>query len=158
MKKAAVVRLIVAAGLFLGWIGYLVYLVFTASKPTVLSRPQFLVADFVVIGQVKSLDDPVEVREVFREDRPHAPKVGASIRVTNLAECRRPARGDEPVETIPKDFQKAGLYILPLRPGRKEDEFSVVEIPYSSGAYKTGVPRIYPLTDETRAQLKQVLP
>ena len=49
--RPAVVRLLVAALLFAGWLGYLIYLVATtprtpAGAPLVLSRPQILVSDF----------------------------------------------------------------------------------------------------------------
>jgi hypothetical protein len=46
-------RLAVSAILFAGWIGYLTYLVATSGETTVLSRPQFLVADLYVIADVK---------------------------------------------------------------------------------------------------------
>ncbi len=39
-------RLILAAALFVAWIGMLAILAATTTRPVVLSRPQFLVSDF----------------------------------------------------------------------------------------------------------------
>ena len=51
--KFAAVRLAVAAVLFVGWIGYLGFLVRTTRHPIVLSRPQFLVSQKDVIATYK---------------------------------------------------------------------------------------------------------
>jgi hypothetical protein len=47
------VRLAVCAALFVAWIGYLVYLAVTTTRPVILSRPQFLAADLYVIVTVE---------------------------------------------------------------------------------------------------------
>ncbi len=65
MKRARV-RLAVTASLFLAWIGYLVYLAATATRPVVLSRPQFLAADLYVIAELRdgaAVPDPTVVAE-----------------------------------------------------------------------------------------------
>jgi hypothetical protein len=51
MKRSAW-RLAVAAVLFTAWIGYLAFLARTTTRPTVLDRPQFLVADLYVVADV----------------------------------------------------------------------------------------------------------
>jgi hypothetical protein len=103
MKRPSVALLAVAAGLFAAWIGYLAFLALTASHPTVLSRPQFLVADLWVIAEVDGPEGPVTVREVVYAAPPvraTAPKEGVPIEVKDLAECK-------------KDWTGRGRYILP---------------------------------------------
>jgi hypothetical protein len=46
-------RLALAAALFAVWIGYLAYLAATTTRPVVLRRPQFLVADAYVIAEIR---------------------------------------------------------------------------------------------------------
>src|SRR5262245_4359892 len=45
-------RLTLAGGLFAVWIAYLAYLAATTTHHTVLSRPQFLVADLYVVADL----------------------------------------------------------------------------------------------------------
>jgi hypothetical protein len=51
--KAAKVRLIITAVLFLAWVGYLVFLAATTTRPVVLSRPQFLAADLYLVAELQ---------------------------------------------------------------------------------------------------------
>ena len=140
MKKIAIIRLAVAAVLFAGWIGWLVYLAATASRPVVLSRPQVLAADVVVIAEVEDPKKPVVVKEVRT---PKAPLMkDEKLSVAGLDES---------------DWKGPGLYILPLsgvagQPGR----YAVAPIPPSPGYDKSGPPRVYPATEETLTQLRQI--
>src|SRR5436309_107611 len=98
--KPAVRRLVLAAALFLAWMGWLVYLVASmksavppgAPAPIVLSRPQFLVSSLDVIATVAAINtDPAEVtvREVAWPKGEEAKAlVGQKIKVSRLPECR----------------------------------------------------------------------
>jgi len=142
MKKTAVVRLVVAATLFAGWIGWLVYLATTKNRPVVLSRPQLLISDLDVIAQVDDPKEKVVVKEVYAwRQKGDPPAVGTALEVTNLDKC------------LPPDWKGPGLYILPLR--KAGDHYEVAPIPPSPG-FSGLPPRIYPRTDETFAQLKEI--
>jgi hypothetical protein len=117
----AVLRLVVTALLFLGWIGYLGYLVLTLptgphKEPLLLSRPQFLLSELDVVARVDSLTGPVVVEQVvYPAGGPAQSLVGATIVVTNLRECRPlPLHFEE--QRMPDDFTGPGRYILALRP------------------------------------------
>jgi hypothetical protein len=134
-----------AVALLVAWVGYLAYLALTASHPTVLSRPQFLVADVWVIAHVDSPDQPVKVIEVvYARPGGEGEKVdaGATLDPVNLCQCKDGWKGE-------------GRYILPLT-WHKPIGYLVTPIPHSPG-YPPGrdLPpcRIYPDTPETRAQL-----
>jgi len=149
--KSGRLPLLLATVLFAGWMGWLAYLVISmkatlppgATRPVVLSRPQFLVSNLDVIAEVPAYDrDPVEVtvREV------HWPKekqnlVGKKINVSRLPECR-------------DDWVAPGEYILALMP-LGETGYQVVRVPQSPG-FPSGRPRIYPVTPQTRRQLQEV--
>ena len=151
--KPATLRLILAAVLFAAWIGWLAYQVFSmksslppgAARPVVLSRPQFLVSSLDVIADVDEIDtDPAEVtvREVSWPERKEAQDlVGKKIKVSRLSECR-------------EDWIGPGEYILPLMPFG-EKGYQVVALPRSPG-FPSGRPRIYPLTPQTRRQLREI--
>src|SRR5438105_4982981 len=120
--KAARLRLLLAALLFFAWIGWLAYLAakVTLEPPLVLSRPQFLVSNLDVIGQIEQIPDhddqltPVKIVEVHY---PPGEKVleGKTIQVAALAGCR-------------KDWKGAGSYILPLV--RSGDKYFVATVPH----------------------------
>jgi hypothetical protein len=141
------VLLAVAAGLFAAWIGYLAFLALTTSHPVVLSRPQFLVADFWVTARVDDLNGPVQVGEVMyvrEEKKDQAPAEAATIDVRNLSDCKRAWTGP-------------GQYILPLV--RRGGSYAVSAIPRSPGyepldlRHKGDEYRIYPDTPRTRAEV-----
>ncbi len=134
------VLLLAVAVLFVGWIGYLAYLALTTRNPIVLSRPQLLAADVVVLGRVDALDGPVVVEKVVRAAKPEqAPAEGKPVEIRNLSECK-------------DDWGGAGRYLLPLtaEPGGKG--YRVTAIPRSPG-YFGGSPRIYRATPRTEAQI-----
>ena len=154
-------RLLLASVLFASWIGYLVYLWATASHPIVLSRPQFLVADLVVIARV---EDPASKTAVVEEviappTKGKAPAVGATIGVENLDLCNRLVDGAAK-ESAPPGWTRPGLYILPLRAAKNGEGFEVAPVPPSPGFPRDDAapPRIYPKTDQTLAQLKRIEP
>jgi len=143
------VFLALTAALFAGWMIYLLQLALRHQDPIVVSRPQILVAEVIVVARVEDPEKPeVEVEEVFDPTNGYkgpALKRGKSIRVSNLATCDGLQPGSQ-------------SYILPLEfdgdPG-----FSVVPIPRSPGydPISKRPPRIYLDGDETRHQVEHIL-
>jgi hypothetical protein len=147
--KSATLRFVLAFGVFLAWLGYLLNLAVSTAHPVVLYEPQFLVSSLDVIATIPAIkagDNEVTVREVHW---PEAEKglVGKSIKVTNLDQCKSDYRGADE------------LYILPLIADGK-DTYRVAPLPRSPGfagsASRAGRPRIYPVTPETRLKLDQI--
>ena len=136
--KPAAWRLVAAAVLFAGWIGYLGYLVAATRNPIVLSRPQFLVSGLDVIATRKG-DDRFLVDEVLYPAAKNDEWRGKTIMVRNLkaSQVYSARTGDEPV---PPD--EGRQYLLPLD-AEEGVNVRVVPTPPSPG-YKTGRPRIYP--------------
>ncbi len=145
-------KLVLAAVLFVAWIGWLVYLVpasawvypFQPERPIVLSRPQFLVSNLDVIAEIekKNVNPPeISVRDVpWPNDEQTKKLIGTKIRVTNLSSC--------------DGWTQPGEYIVPLMAGSK-GEYQIVPIPPSPG-YHLGKAQIYPSTPETRGQLQHI--
>jgi hypothetical protein len=150
---SAKLRVLVAALLFVSWIGYLAYLVATTRDTIVLSRPQFLVSNLYVIGKVTGdAEHPVgslQVEEVpwSADDKDREQLVGATIPVKRLEQCQK-ANG----------WKGAGSYILPLMKFG-EGNYWLTETPPSPGfqgreEYRL---RIYPVTEQTRRQLQHLI-
>ncbi len=143
---------ILAAGLFLAWIGWLAYLAITAARPVVLSRPQFLVSDLDVIAQVEETktgpNQKATVKEVYWPLRDRPISVDQTILVTNLEACT--------------GWQGPGRYILALHHGTEGNEVVAPGkspgFPPASPEFGQTVarPRIYPVTDETIRQLEAI--
>ena len=145
-------RLLVAACLFIGWIGYLAYLVAITRHPVILSRPQFLVADVYVLAELDgSQDSPnrtIRVRKVYwpKED---ADLEGKEITVDYLDKCGKD-----------NGWIGTGNYIVPLTK-KSADGYALTEIPLSPGFYpdiKTpNFLRIYPATEQAQEQLMRLI-
>jgi hypothetical protein len=160
--KGRLILVVLLAGLFLGWIGYLAFLAYNNRDAIVLSRQQLLAADLDVVANVESLDKPVMVCEVLWPKKPEMERyVGRSVLVANLKVCKVGPKEKD-------DWKESGLYILPLVVKRsgEEEKFEVAQpgprIPGYDPAFDQGqkalhAPRIYPATPETVAQLSQVL-
>lgn len=124
-------RLTVAVLLFLGWIGYLGYLVATTRDPVVLSRSQLLVSDLVVLAEVQgSVEAPqprVKVIEVpfarVKEDRQLA---GNELLLSDL-----------PDSSTAQGWAGPGTYLLPLRRREilKKVRYEVASLPPTPGFY-----------------------
>jgi hypothetical protein len=140
--KWPTVRLVVATALFIAWLGWLSFLVLTASHPVVLSRPQLLVSNLVVVAQIdaaQAAEPKVAIKKVSWPDDERASALGGkTIIVTNLAEA--------------DGWTGPGAYILPLGTDW-QGHFTVISTPPSPGFPKVGKPRIYAATAETLAQL-----
>lgn len=138
-------RVVVSACLFLGWIGFLLFLVIDSPKIH-LAKPQFLIAPLYVVADIREekgkADPDVVIDEVVwsaePEDRERAAK---SLRIPNLAAC-----GDK------QGFRGAGKYLLPLVKQKTAEaaEFQVAPLP-------TAGLRIYPWTPETRQQVDRII-
>jgi hypothetical protein len=157
--KPAVLRLLVTAVLFAGWIGYLAYQVFTrprtsTGQPLVLSHPQILESKIDIVGDINE-EREVTVREVLYPSN-GVLQEGDKITGANLDESRAP-RGPAPP---PPDFTGPGTYLLPLK--RSADgHYEVVPIPASPGytppdRQPAGPPRIYPASKEALAQYRHI--
>ena len=149
--KPAVGFLVLSAVLFLGWIGWLAYLVATARPPVVLSRPQFLASTLDVIGRVDARPDgrpnpEVSVREVrWPQEGPEKALAGTTVTVHDLPEH---AEGG---------WAGPDSYILPLVKDGKD--YRVARIPHSPGFEadtQAARARIYRETPQTLCQLEEV--
>ena len=82
------IALAVTVTAFFLWIGYLAFLASTASRPSVLSRPQILVSNLIVIAQLSGSqhpDPPAIVLEVpWAGDKAAQPRLKDKITVSNL--------------------------------------------------------------------------
>lgn len=136
--KPAALRLVLAVLLFAGWVGYLAYLAATTRNPIVLSRPQFLVSQMDVIARIEA-PPQATVEEIHWPDKTDL-KPGDVLTVTNLADCQ--------------GWAGPGSYILAL--SRDGKDYRVAPTPPSPGYDRSGPPRIYPLTKETRHQLDSI--
>jgi hypothetical protein len=144
------IRLVLAAALFAGWLGYLLVLVVTLPAspnklPIVLSRPQILVSQVDVVGTLNAKDGTVDVQEVLYPLDAKKPAKGDEIKVTNLDEVRPPLT----------EQASWGRCLLPLQTSDNGMTYRVVHIPPSPG-YTRGDARIYPATDETLAEYREI--
>jgi hypothetical protein len=142
---------ILTAGLFLAWIGWLAYLAITATRPVVLSRPQFLVSNLDVTALIEESkagsNREVAIEQVYWSHEGIAIPRGQKIVITNLETCN--------------GWQGPGLYILPLHHGPEGDQ---VVAPGKSPGFppaspefpSASRPRIYPVTPETLRQLESI--
>jgi hypothetical protein len=161
--KPAAVRLLLTGVLFLGWLGYLAFQVWTrpltaAGQPLVVSHPQVLVSELDVVAQVPSDDSPTEVtvEKVLYDGRGAGVQPGDKLRVSNIGACHPPGRGPDRV-TPPPDWSGPGRYLLPLV--KRKDGYEVAPIPPSPGYTPeegAGPPRLYPATAQTEAQYRQI--
>jgi hypothetical protein len=166
--RPVVLRFVAVAVLFAVWIAYLAYLVWKLPQSPndllpILSRPQFLVSDFDVVGTIEDKDGTVKVSEVLYSADPSAgPQVNATIKVTNLARAQTLVKVAKDSEERWEERKPAALEnlplgpcLLPLRRGAAADTYEVVPLPPSPGTRFLS-PRIYPATAETLAQYKQI--
>src|SRR5205807_963299 len=101
-------RLVVSAALFAAWIGFLVYLVVRTREPVILSRPQLVVADVVVVAALEEKDGRpgplIHVKKVaWHKTGDDAKLADQQLTVAGLADCGRR-----------HGWRGAGDYIVPL--------------------------------------------
>lgn len=145
--RMARLRLMLAALAFSAWIGWLAYLAATATRPTVLSRPQILLAPTDVLADVKAgTDGPeaeVTIQQVYWPTGDPEQLQGKKITVVDLPRI------------APDGWTGPGQYLLPL--ARIDDKtYRVVAVPPSPG-YQKGQHLIYRITDHNRRQVTSQL-
>ena len=141
--------------LFVGWLAYLILLglshhpPWTQEHPTVISRPQILVSQLIVVAHLDGEGAPKEELKVTQVLFSTVDKAGINegetIRVPNLPSCT-------------KNWSGAGEYLVPLEMGN-ENGYVVTSIPRSPGFNVLGShaqPLIYRWTQEIEEQFQQV--
>jgi hypothetical protein len=140
--KPAAVRLAIAAALFIGWIGYLGYLVVATRGAVVLSRPQILAADVVVVGTVEEDRKSVWVQDVLWPDSMKESLRDQTIAVDDLDKSQTwegsPPWVGSAWKWKPGEVKERDVFLLPLTgPSRTGDgerlKFHVTAIPLSPG-------------------------
>lgn len=140
-------RLVAAAALFLGWIGWLGYAAATKSRGPVVSRAQAAVATHAVVAGVRS---------------PAGGKPSARATVSEvLAGTGLTAPGEIEVANLPEahGFDGDGDYLLLLRSDPVTGGFVVVGQQRSPGYELAGAgqPHIYRWSDDVRGQVNKLL-
>jgi hypothetical protein len=131
--------LIISAGAFAVWIGYLGYLAATTRRPIVLSQPQFLISEFDISAEVTDADKPAKVTKIFHAASPEQENL-EEVLVQGLKDC--------------DGWTGPGNYLLPLV-HIAGNAFQVAGIPRSPGSGDPK-PRIYPDTPKTREQMELI--
>jgi hypothetical protein len=141
---------------FAAWISYLFLLTRQVERPSiVLSRPQFLVAETVVIAHVESKKDPVTVLQVIAAGGTRI-QPGDMVQLANLRDSLHTWMTEDKTAEwdLPNDF------IVPLRDVEKSAQDGVqwtaqiVPLPTSPGL-PHGT-RIYPKTSSTMEQVQAI--
>lgn len=149
------IRLAVTALAFVAWIGYLIYLTQMADRPSiVLSRPQFLYAECVVIARVDRKEGPATVTRVVSCPNPKV-QPGVTIDVKSLRDSFRKRLG----EATGSEWDVRNDFIIPLQnlvEDKKAGKWAgeVVPLPPSPGLPRGTL--IYPVTPDTLEQLHTI--
>jgi hypothetical protein len=145
-------RLALAAGLFIAWIGWLVYVVLQSRDPVILSRPQFLVADLYVTALLTADGDApsetVTIADVLWAAGREKPDEAKQIKVAKLSKC-----------ALKQGWQGEGVYLLPLSETKQSHIYNLTSIPPSPG-YGAKEPenlRIYLDTEDARRQVNAMI-
>lgn len=121
------IRLLVAAGLFAGWLGWLAYLATYKTHPIVVSRSQVMASSNFVVAEVRldpETGEPAREVRVIDDLRPLGESLkGREIRVANLKDARI-AGGN--------GFQGGTEYLLPLT-RRADADFRLTPPPRAPG-------------------------
>jgi len=142
-------RLALAAGVFVAWIGYLTFLVATTRHPVILSRPQFLTAQLYVTARLTGdADKPaanITVEEtLWAANEKHNLPRGTELQV-NLDDVG-PEQG----------WDGEGVYVLPLRATALPGTYFLPPVPRSPG-FGGGKARIYPATADALQQVRDLI-
>jgi hypothetical protein len=150
MRERARIRLIIAAALFVGWLGWLTYLAATGTQPIILSRPQLLMANAVVraelTGSDDAPDDHITVQEVLSGSKEQLE--GATLEIESLSTCGR-AEG----------WTGPGIYLLAL--SKSGNTYRIAQVPPVSLGYDPKHDpkplRIYPYGDRLKEHALEIL-
>lgn len=158
--KPSVLAFAFPLALFAAWMGYLGWLVANRplqapGYPLVLSQPQILTSPIDIIGEIEDAEEgmpaSVKVVEVLFGE---GPQIGDTIQVDGVFDCRPVKRGEH---EVPKDWNGAGLYLVPLGPlDKKTGRYEVAPVPLSPGFREPGLRRIYRDSHEIRAQYAKI--
>jgi hypothetical protein len=150
-------RLMVAAALFLGWIGYLFFLMINSRDPVILSRPQFQVANLHVVAVLTGGDFPdgtITIKEVLEAPEVADEKLqGQKVSVKDLEEKVEENKQDRAIT----GWRGPGEYLLPLL--KLKDGLRLAPIPLSPGYRPFQAAerlRIYPATPQAMRQREQI--
>jgi len=144
------VRLIVAAVLFVGWLGWLSIAAITKSRAPTVSRAQAAVATVPVVAKLKTGENgkPETTATVVERIKEDGPAVGTEIVVTNLSEAT--------------GFSGPGPYLLLLTSVKSDGQsnYLLVGQQRSPGTDLTdvGPPKIYPWSEDVRKQVVRLFP
>lgn len=145
-------RVIVAACLFVAWLGFLLYLVIDARR-IVLSKPQFLVAQAYVVVEANAgtrgdlhPSERVTVKKVLWSARTlHPDLTDQDIDLPDLAEC-----------TKEHGYQGERQYLLPLI--KSATGWKIAPLPRFTNYPGPQTPtRIYAWTADTEAQVEELI-
>ncbi len=153
MKRPRI-RLVVAATIFVAWLGWLAYLAITQANPMVVSRSQIMAATNFVVAEVTVDPEtglPERTVKVVEDLRPGVQPLAGNLLVVNLREARIPKA---------KEFKSGVRYLLPLTaaPGGR---YELTLQPRSPGQdaidYQRVRPWAYPWdSDEVRKQFERM--
>lgn len=155
--RPALVRLVLVTGLFLGWLGYLGYLVATrpvqnGDWPLVVSRPQILTSQVDLIAEIDDPHQPLTIVEVLWPPNTSL-RPGESLQVQGIQDCK-PRRLS--AKLPPPDWSGPGRYLVPLH-REEQGKYTVAPVPRSPGFWtEEPLLRIYPATREALAQYRQI--
>jgi hypothetical protein len=145
MTRSRVV-LIGSVVLFLGWIGWLGFLAAKTTRPTVLARPQFLMADLYVVADLEGKVEPADVvavkQVVWAAPGVDVPRDKLQVK-------------DLPLVKSDHGWGGPGEYILALSRTPDPKVFQVTPLPRTPG-FMGGPGRIYPATHQTLEQLERL--
>jgi hypothetical protein len=140
-------RLAVSAVLFVGWLGFLFYLV-VDSPSVILSRPQFLQAQLFVVAQIGGGQgdkaEQIVIKEILwtSDLAGDAKLVDQQVSIPGVAECVRE-----------DGYEGPGLYLLPLVK-MANGSFRIAPLPTMA---QTPAIRIYPWTPRLREQVEAIV-
>ena len=142
--KGSKVRLILAASLLVGWLGWLSYTAVKKSRSPIVSRAQAAAATNPVLAEVRADDaNPSPNVKVLASLTPAGPAENVDIAVRNMRDVR--------------GYEGPGQYLLLLTKTGK-DEYSIAGQQRSPGydLSGTGKPAIYRWTPDVKAQAERL--
>ncbi len=142
-------RLIVAALLFFGWLGWLAYAVSQKGSVQIVSRAQLAAATHWVIADVTVGPDGIPLGMVTVKESIHGDTLTGTIEVKNLGSSATPLPVAGESRTPP-----AGSYLLPLVK-LSDGIYRIAGLPRSPGyeAQMPDRPVIYPWNDDVKKQV-----
>ena len=115
----------VGAFLFVAWLGFLGFLVWQTRDPVLLSRPQILAADLIVVAELVEEEhrpaNRIQIKEVlYASDDAGRKLAGQPLEVDDLFFCSAKQGWQGPgtyIVPISRDAKKSWTTMLPISPG-----------------------------------------